>query len=119
MILALDPVGIALLEIIFLRTQQLSLRLAAGLLLGILGVAVLVDPWASLAETALDRASIVAWLLAYGLVGIIITPSPDAAFGQSYERGYQDASRQSPAARALGIGRAVEAFSKARLISPG
>src|SRR5215468_6284687 len=37
-ILAAIPVCITLLEIIFLRTQQLTLRLALGLLIGIAGV---------------------------------------------------------------------------------
>jgi drug/metabolite transporter (DMT)-like permease len=49
-ILAAIPVCITLLEIIFLRTQRLSLRLGLGLLVGILGVAVLMNPFASFGE---------------------------------------------------------------------
>lgn len=63
-ILAIIPVNITLMEIIFLRTQRLTTRLAAGLLIGILGVAVLANPSASLGEAPLDRWGVVALLVA-------------------------------------------------------
>ena len=63
-ILAIIPVNITLMEIIFLRTQRLTIRLASGLLIGILGVAVLANPSASLGEAPLDRWGVVALLVA-------------------------------------------------------
>jgi drug/metabolite transporter (DMT)-like permease len=63
-ILAAIPVCITLLEIIFLRTQRLTVRLSLGLLVGIAGVAVLMDPSSSLGETPLDRAGAIALLVA-------------------------------------------------------
>src|SRR5215470_635305 len=53
-ILAAIPVCITILEIIFLRTQRLTLRLALGLLVGIVGVAVLMNPSASFGEVPID-----------------------------------------------------------------
>ncbi len=63
-ILAAIPVCITLLEIIFLRTQRLTLRLCLGLLVGIVGVAVLMDPSSSLGEAPLDRRGAIALLVA-------------------------------------------------------
>jgi drug/metabolite transporter (DMT)-like permease len=63
-ILATIPVCITLLEIIFLRTQRLTVRLSLGLLIGIVGVAVLMDPRASLGEAPLDRGGAIALLVA-------------------------------------------------------
>jgi drug/metabolite transporter (DMT)-like permease len=63
-ILAAIPVCITLLEIIFLRTQQLTVRLSLGLLVGIVGVAVLMNPSASLGEAPLDRRGAIALLVA-------------------------------------------------------
>ncbi len=63
-ILAAIPVCITLLEIIFLRTQRLTVRLSLGLLVGIVGVAVLMDPSSSLGEAPLDRAGAIALLVA-------------------------------------------------------
>lgn len=63
-IIAMIPACITLLEIVFLRTQQLSMRLAGGLVLGLLGVGVLANPWAALGEAPLDRRGIVALLVA-------------------------------------------------------
>jgi drug/metabolite transporter (DMT)-like permease len=62
-ILAMIPVCITLLEIIFLRTQRLTLRLALGLALGILGVAVLINPHTSFGEAPLDRRGAIALLV--------------------------------------------------------
>src|SRR6266705_1482391 len=63
-ILAAIPVCITLLEIIFLRTQRLTVRLSLGLLVGIVGVAVLMNPSASLGEAPLDRRGAIALLVA-------------------------------------------------------
>ena len=63
-ILAAIPVCITILEIIFLRTQRLTLRLGLGLLVGIVGVAVLMNPAASLGEAPLDRRGAIALLVA-------------------------------------------------------
>ena len=63
-IIAIIPVCITLLEIVFLRTQRLTLRLALGLAVGVLGVAVLVAPWASWGEAPLDRGGAIALLVA-------------------------------------------------------
>jgi drug/metabolite transporter (DMT)-like permease len=63
-ILAAIPVCITLLEIIFLRTQRLTVRLSLGLLVGIVGVAVLINPSASLGEAPLHRGGAIALLVA-------------------------------------------------------
>lgn len=63
-ILASIPVCITLLEIVFLRTQRLSVPLSLGLLIGIVGVAVLIDPSSSLGETPIDRRGAIALLVA-------------------------------------------------------
>lgn len=62
-ILGANPVSIALLEIGFLRTQQLTLRLGAGLSVGVLGVAVLMSPWSSMGEAPLDRGGVLALIV--------------------------------------------------------
>ena len=74
-ILAMIPVCITLLEIIFLRSQRLTLRLALGLLVGIFGVAVLMNPSSSLGEAPLDRGGAVALLVSCcgWSVGTIVT----------------------------------------------
>jgi drug/metabolite transporter (DMT)-like permease len=46
--MATIPTLMALSEIVFLRTQRLTLRLAGALAIGIAGVAVLISPWRSL-----------------------------------------------------------------------
>lgn len=63
-ILAMIPVCITLLEIIFLRTQTISFRLVSGLIVGIVGVGVLANPWASLGEAPLDHRGVIALLVA-------------------------------------------------------
>ena len=69
------PVCITLLEITFLRTQRLTLRLAVGLAVGIIGVVVLMNPWASLGEVPLDRRGLIALLVSCcgWSVGTIVT----------------------------------------------
>ena len=62
--LATIPVFMSLLEIIFLRTQQLTLRLAIGLLVGIGGVAILMSRSAAFGETPIDGAGAAALLIA-------------------------------------------------------
>ena len=74
-ILAMIPVCITLLEITFLRTQRLTLRLGLGLAIGIVGVVVLMNPWASLGEAPLDRRGVIALLVSCcgWSVGTIVT----------------------------------------------
>lgn len=62
--LALIPVFMALSEIIFLRTQRLTVRLASALLIGIAGVAVLVSPSLNLGGAPIDRAGAAALIFA-------------------------------------------------------
>ena len=74
-ILAMIPVCITLLEIIFLRTQRLSLRLALGLAVGIIGVVVLTNPWASSGEASINRGGVIALLVSCcgWSIGTIVT----------------------------------------------
>ncbi|MCU1298062.1 MAG: Permease of the drug/metabolite transporter superfamily [Acidobacteriaceae bacterium] len=74
-ILASIPLFITLLEIIFLRTQRLTVRLAVGLLVGLLGVSVLMAKSVSLGEASLDRVGVCAILVAAvgWSVGTILT----------------------------------------------
>ena len=62
--LATIPVFMALSEILFLRTQRLTLRLALALLVGIGGVSVLVSRSVSFGEAAIDRARALALVVA-------------------------------------------------------
>ena len=62
--LATIPVFMALAEILFLKTQQLTLRLSMALLIGIGGVAVLVSRSVGLSESAVDSAGAIALLVA-------------------------------------------------------
>lgn len=63
-VLATIPVFITLLEIIFLRTQRLTVRLAFALLLGLCGVAVLTGQSFSLGEVPINRAGALALIVA-------------------------------------------------------
>ncbi len=63
-VLATIPVFITLLEIIFLRTQRLTVRLALALVVGLCGVAVLMNNSISLGEIPINRAGALALLLA-------------------------------------------------------
>jgi len=62
--LATIPVFMSLSEIIFLRTQRLTVRLALALLVGIGGVSVLVSHSVGLSEAPIDRAGAVALVVA-------------------------------------------------------
>jgi len=62
--LATIPVFMALSEILFLRTQRLTVRLALALLVGIGGVSVLVSHSVGLSEAPIDRAGAVALVIA-------------------------------------------------------
>jgi len=62
--MATIPVFMALAEIILLRTQRLTLRLAIALIVGILGVAALVSRSLNLGGAAVDRAGAVALIVA-------------------------------------------------------
>jgi drug/metabolite transporter (DMT)-like permease len=74
-ILAMIPVTITLLEIIFLGTQRLTARLGFGLVVGMVGVAVLMNPRASLGEAPIDPRGAVALLVSCcgWSVGTIVT----------------------------------------------
>jgi drug/metabolite transporter (DMT)-like permease len=63
-VLATIPVFITLLEIIFLRTQRLTVRLGLALLAGLCGVAVLTIPSFSFGEVPVNRAGALALLIA-------------------------------------------------------
>jgi drug/metabolite transporter (DMT)-like permease len=63
-VLATIPVFITLMEIIFLRTQRLTIRLSLALLVGMCGVAVLMNHSFSLGEVPINRAGAVALLVA-------------------------------------------------------
>ena len=62
--LATIPVFMSLSEIVFLRTQRLTLRLAFALLIGIAGVAVLVSRSVSIGEAPIDLAGAAALVIA-------------------------------------------------------
>lgn len=62
-ILAMIPVCITLLEIAWLRRQRLTLRLALGLAIGIIGVVVLMNPSAALGEAPLNHRGVLALLV--------------------------------------------------------
>jgi drug/metabolite transporter (DMT)-like permease len=63
-LLATIPVFMAFSEIIFLRTQRLTVRLAAALLVGILGVAVLMSRSLNLGGEPIDRMGALALMIA-------------------------------------------------------
>jgi len=63
-LLATIPVFMALSEILFLKTQELTLRLSLALLIGIGGVAVLVSRSLGLGEVAVDSAGVLALMVA-------------------------------------------------------
>ena len=63
-VLATIPVFITLMEIIFLRTQRLTIRLGAALVVGLCGVAVLMNHSFSLGELPVNRAGATALLIA-------------------------------------------------------
>jgi drug/metabolite transporter (DMT)-like permease len=62
--LALIPAFMALSEIIFLRTQKLTLRLAVALAVGLCGVSVLMSRSLNLSGTPIDRAGAAALIVA-------------------------------------------------------
>lgn len=63
-VLATIPAFIALLDISVLRTHRLTMRLGAALLVGLAGVAVLMNRSVSLGEAPVDRAGAAALLIA-------------------------------------------------------
>ncbi len=62
-ILATIPAFMALSEIVFLRTQRLTVRLAVALLIGLCGVAVLMIPSLNLGGEPIDRVGAVAIII--------------------------------------------------------
>jgi drug/metabolite transporter (DMT)-like permease len=63
-VLATIPVFITLMEIIFLRTQRLTVRLSLALIVGLFGVAVLMNHSFSFGEVPVNRAGAIALLVA-------------------------------------------------------
>ena len=63
-ILACIPVFMTLLEIILLKTQRLTIRLAVALAIGVFGVAVLMNRSLSLGEAPVNRAGAIALVFA-------------------------------------------------------
>jgi drug/metabolite transporter (DMT)-like permease len=83
--MATIPVFMALSEIIFLRTQKLTIRLALALLIGIAGVAVLVSRSLNLGGAPIDTTGAIAllfasmsWSVASALTRILPLPSAKA-----------------------------------------
>jgi len=83
--MATIPVFMALSEIIFLRTQKLTMRLALALLIGIAGVAVLVSSSLNLGGAPIDSTGAIAlligsisWSVASALTRILPLPSAKA-----------------------------------------
>ena len=66
--MATIPVFMAIAEIVFLRTQRLTLRLGLALLVGLAGVAVLVGHTMSLGEAPVDTAGACALIVAGSIV---------------------------------------------------
>jgi drug/metabolite transporter (DMT)-like permease len=62
--LATIPAFMALSEVVFLRTQKLTLRLGLALLIGIAGVAMLMSPWLRLSGAPIDPLGALALILA-------------------------------------------------------
>jgi drug/metabolite transporter (DMT)-like permease len=65
-LLATIPAFMALSEIAFLRTQRLTLRLALALLVGLCGVAVLVNRTLKMGDAPVDRAGAIAIIIGAG-----------------------------------------------------
>jgi drug/metabolite transporter (DMT)-like permease len=83
--MATIPVFMALSEIVFLRTQKLTIRLAFALLIGIAGVAVLVSRSLNLGGAPIDATGAIAllfasmsWSVASALTRILPLPSAKA-----------------------------------------
>lgn len=72
-VLATIPVFITLMEIVFLRTQRLTVRLSLALVVGLVGVAVLMNHSFSLGEVPINRAGAVALLVAAATWSIATT----------------------------------------------
>lgn len=78
-VLATIPLFIAILDILFLRTQRLTIRLAVALLIGLGGVAVLMNNSLSLGEAPIDRMGVLALTLAsvsWSIATILIRKVP-------------------------------------------
>jgi drug/metabolite transporter (DMT)-like permease len=63
-VLATIPVFMTVLEIVFLRTQRLTFRLGTALIIGIIGVAVLMNHSFTLGEVPIDRVGSIALIVA-------------------------------------------------------
>lgn len=72
--LATIPVFMSLAEIVFLRTQRLTVRLAVAMLVGLAGVAVLVNPVVALGQTPVDTlgaAALVVSAISWSIAAIL------------------------------------------------
>ena len=112
-VLATIPVFIALLEIIFLRTQKLTVRLGLALAIGIVGVAVLMNrsfSWARLPSIAPGALALL--VASATLVDCDDPHSPRSASSvEGDERGRPDGHRRSDALRAgRGVARVCRDF---------
>ncbi len=98
-VLATIPVFITLMEIIFLRTQRLTVRLSLALLVGLCGVAVLVNHSFSFRRSAhQSRRSIRTVARFFHLVYRYDSHAPPAAAGlETDERGRSNVLRRTPA----------------------
>ena len=81
-VLATIPAFMALSEVVFLRTQKLTLRLGTALLIGIGGVAMLISPWMRLAGAPIDSLGAfalvfasISWSIASTLTRKLALPS--------------------------------------------
>ena len=95
--LATVPVFMALAEIVFLRTQRLTVRLALALLIGIGGVALLMSRSLNLGGAPIDRAGAMALILAAISFSLSRRARAQAAASilQNHEPGGRDARRRS------------------------
>ena len=115
-VLATIPVFITLMEIIFLRTQRLTVRLSLALIIGLFGVAVLMNHSFSFGEVPVNRAGAIALLVA-SITWSIATDLYQAASPSRVEAdecGRADAYRRSAVVRPDGGDRGVSRASRRR-----
>ena len=103
-VLATIPVFITLMEIVFLRTQRLTVRLALALIVGLCGVAVLMNHSFSLGEVPINRAGAMALAgrSRYLVNRDDLHPPASASGVEADECGRPDAYRRSATIRADG-----------------
>ena len=114
-VLATIPVFITLMEIIFLRTQRLTVRLSLALIIGLFGVAVLMNHSFSFGEVPVNRAGAIALLVASATWSIAtdLYPAASPSRVEADECGYPDADRRSAVVRPHGGDRGVHGLPRA------